>query len=49
LFVLGAEFMTLSFQILPDITVDHPFLAFVVDEINNIPLFAARVADPSQL
>jgi hypothetical protein len=28
-------------------TVDHPFLAFIVDDINTLPLFASRVADPT--
>jgi serine protease inhibitor len=27
--------------------VDHPFLAFIVDNLNKLPLFASRVTDPT--
>jgi serine protease inhibitor len=26
--------------------VDHPFLAVIVDDFNEVPLFIARVTDP---
>ncbi|PNF40587.1 hypothetical protein B7P43_G06760 [Cryptotermes secundus] len=27
--------------------VDHPFIAFIVDDLNKLPLFACRVTDPT--
>jgi hypothetical protein len=27
--------------------VDRPFIAFIVDDLNNLPLFACRVTDPT--
>lgn len=28
------------------ITVDEPFLAMIVDRVNKVPLFLARISDP---
>jgi hypothetical protein len=47
--VLGAVAQPAIVVLAPDITVDRPFLVFIVDEINNLPLFTAKVADPSKL
>nr|CAD7195494.1 unnamed protein product [Timema douglasi] len=41
---------TLSLVIYPEqvmFQADHPFLAVIIDRVNSVPLFIARVADPS--
>nr|CAD7454201.1 unnamed protein product [Timema tahoe] len=41
---------TLSLVFYPEQVVfqaDHPFLAVIIDRVNSVPLFIARVADPS--
>ncbi|GFG31822.1 hypothetical protein Cfor_12498, partial [Coptotermes formosanus] len=30
-----------------EFTVDHPFIAFIVDDVNKFPLFVCRVTDPT--
>jgi hypothetical protein len=32
-----------------EFTVDHPFIAFIVDDVNKFPLFVCRVTDPTVL
>jgi serine protease inhibitor len=47
--VIGAHITAVGVKpVVPVVfSVDHPFLVFIVDSFNKLPLFASRVTDPT--